>query len=77
VFERFYRAPGGRPDGLGIGLAIVKKICERHGWRIAVESAVESAVQEGKRADGSIGTRVLLGLEAVDPPGLHENFTNS
>jgi signal transduction histidine kinase len=73
VFERFYRAPGGRPDGLGIGLAIVKKICERHGWRIAVESPV----QEGKRADGSIGTRVLLGLEAVDPPGLHENFTNS
>jgi signal transduction histidine kinase len=73
VFERFYRAPGGRPDGLGIGLAIVKKICERHGWSIAVESAV----QAGKRADGSIGTRVLLGLDAVDPTGLHENFTNS
>lgn len=52
VFERFYRAPGGRGDGFGIGLAIVKKICDRYGWRIAVESA------EGT------GTRVLLGLES-------------
>jgi signal transduction histidine kinase len=69
VFERFYRAPGGRPDGLGIGLAIVKKICERHGWQIALESAAE--------ADSKGGTRVLLGLEARQPPGLHENFTNS
>jgi hypothetical protein len=52
VFERFYRAPGGRGDGFGIGLAIVKKICDRYGWRIAVESA------EGT------GTRVLLGMES-------------
>jgi signal transduction histidine kinase len=73
VFERFYRAPGGRPEGLGIGLAIVRKICERHGWRIALESAA----QEDVRPSGKAGTRVLLGLEAVDPPKLHENFTNS
>jgi signal transduction histidine kinase len=52
VFERFYRAPGGGPDGVGIGLAIVKEICDRYGWRIAVESA------EGT------GTRILLGLES-------------
>ncbi len=51
VFERFYRAPGGRGDGFGIGLAIVKKICERCGWQIEVHSA------EGA------GTHVLLGLE--------------
>jgi signal transduction histidine kinase len=73
VFERFYRAPGGRPDGLGIGLAIVKKICERHGWRIAVESAVQASVPLSSKA----GTRVLLGLEARETSGLHENFTNS
>jgi signal transduction histidine kinase len=73
VFERFYRAPGGRPDGLGIGLAIVKKICERHGWRIAVESAVQASVPLSSKA----GTRVLLGLEARETPRLHENFTNS
>jgi signal transduction histidine kinase len=50
VFERFYRAPGGRGEGFGIGLAIVKRICDRYGWRIAVDSA------EGA------GTRIMLGL---------------
>lgn len=53
VFERFYRAPGGRGDGFGIGLAIVKKICERCGWQIEVRSA------EGT------GTRVLLDLKTA------------
>jgi signal transduction histidine kinase len=52
VFERFYRAPGGREDGFGIGLAIVKRICDRYGWEIAVESSMGT------------GTRVLLGLQA-------------
>jgi signal transduction histidine kinase len=52
VFERFYRAPDGRGDGFGIGLAIVKKICDRYGWRIEADSA------EGA------GTRILLGLES-------------
>jgi signal transduction histidine kinase len=65
LFERFYRAPGGGPDGVGIGLAIVRKICERYGWRIAVDSA------EGA------GTRVMLGLETQTAAGLHDNFTNS
>jgi signal transduction histidine kinase len=51
VFDRFYRAPGGGPDGFGIGLAIVRKICDRHGWQIAVDS------QEG------VGTRVTLDLK--------------
>jgi len=52
VFERFYRAPGGSGGGFGIGLAIVKEICDRYGWDIAVDSV------EGK------GTRVRLGLDA-------------
>jgi signal transduction histidine kinase len=51
VFERFYRAPGGREDGFGIGLAIVKRICDRYGWGIAVESGFGT------------GTRVLLALD--------------
>ncbi len=52
VFERFYRAPGGREDGFGIGLAIVKRICDHYGWHIAVESRAGA------------GTRIQIGLEA-------------
>jgi signal transduction histidine kinase len=37
LFERFYRADDGR-GGLGIGLAIVKRICDQYGWRIEVAS---------------------------------------
>lgn len=47
IFERHYRAA---PDGFGIGLALVKRICERYGWRIEVESGVGA------------GTRVMLAL---------------
>ncbi|PTB20125.1 two-component sensor histidine kinase [Trinickia symbiotica] len=40
VFERFYR--GGEPasdvHGFGLGLAIVRKIGERYGWEVSIES---------------------------------------
>ena len=37
LFERYYR--GGRTDeGLGLGLAIVERVCDHFGWRIEVES---------------------------------------
>jgi signal transduction histidine kinase len=37
VFERYYRADD-KPEGLGLGLAIVRRICEDLGWKIEVES---------------------------------------
>lgn len=40
IFERFYRVPGIKQEGIGIGLSIVKQIVEAHGGRIAVESEV-------------------------------------
>jgi signal transduction histidine kinase len=65
VFDRFYSAGAQASDGaqgFGIGLAIVRKLCERYGWTIAVES------EPGR------GTRVSLGLplaaEAKASPSL-------
>jgi signal transduction histidine kinase len=42
VFDRFYRVPGSRPGGAGLGLAIVREIVEAHGGRIDVESVLGS-----------------------------------
>ncbi len=41
LFDRFYRVPQmkDKAHGTGLGLAIVKSIMERHGGRVAVESA--------------------------------------
>lgn len=36
IFERHYRGSGSR--GIGRGLYLVKRICDRHGWRIEVSS---------------------------------------
>lgn len=36
VFERHFRGPASA--GAGIGLALVKRICDRHGWRIELYS---------------------------------------
>jgi signal transduction histidine kinase len=61
VFNRFYRASVAAPDaadGFGIGLALVRKLCERCGWAIALDS------EPGR------GTRVSLRLPlAAAAPG--------
>lgn len=41
VFSRFFtvdKSHGGKNGGFGLGLAVCKKICNRAGWRISVES---------------------------------------
>ncbi|MDE1008129.1 sensor histidine kinase [Paraburkholderia fungorum] len=65
VFERFYQAGAvhAGAKGFGIGLAIVRKICDRYGWSIQLDS------ERGK------GTRVSLRL----PPAnrISADFTKS
>lgn len=55
VFDRFYRAasPDTPTPGVGIGLSIVRKLCERYGW------AIEIGSEPGK------GTSVSLRLPAA------------
>jgi len=50
LFRRFRRGDARGSDGFGLGLSIVKRICEQAGWRISVEPREEG------------GTRVRLGL---------------
>ncbi len=40
IFERFYRVPGSKREGIGIGLAIVRQIIDAHGGTVHVESEV-------------------------------------
>ncbi|WP_407511118.1 sensor histidine kinase [Ralstonia sp. GP101] len=57
VFDRFYQAAPQQTStrGIGIGLSIVKKICDRYGWAIDLHSEPDR------------GTRVWLRLPLATP----------
>ncbi len=38
VFEKFYRGPGTRPGGLGLGLSIARQLVEAHGGEIVAQN---------------------------------------
>jgi signal transduction histidine kinase len=40
IFERYYRGDDAIPGGMGLGLSIVKRICDQFGWRISAASVV-------------------------------------
>jgi signal transduction histidine kinase len=56
LFRRFYRgaASPSRGEGFGLGLALVKRLCDLYGWEVAVDSAPRK------------GTRVTIAF----PPGV-------
>ena len=49
VFERFYRMPGGAPEGCGLGLAIVREIAQGHQAKVAIQAGA-----------GGRGTRITV-----------------
>jgi two-component system sensor histidine kinase VicK len=57
LFERFYRVNENQTAGTGLGLFITNEIVERHGGRLAVESA------EGKGSTFSVYLPTRLGRE--------------
>jgi len=40
VFDRYYRTPGTKADGFGLGLYLVKEIINQHGGHVWVESSL-------------------------------------
>ncbi|MBN8773394.1 MAG: sensor histidine kinase [Thiobacillus sp.] len=51
MFKRFYK--GTHSEGAGIGLSLARKICDRYGWSVALDS------EEGQ------GTRAVLRFRPV------------
>lgn len=41
VFDRYYRTPGTRAEGFGLGLYLVKEIISQHGGKVWVESSLD------------------------------------
>lgn len=56
VFDRHYRASEA-PGGMGLGLSIVKRVCDAHGW----QCEIASVATEG---DAAQGTRIMVRFEA-------------
>lgn len=61
VFYRFYREPGQEEPGAGLGLSIVKRICDLHGARVELHDAQPADADADANTDGAgCGLRVEI-----------------
>lgn len=69
VFERFYRGPDQAEPGAGLGLSIVRRICELHGATIELD---EAGMGSSRSESPGLRVRILFGEHAgaADRPGL-------
>lgn len=57
VFDRFYRGRKSPPHaGHGLGLAIVRQICDQHGWQLALASEPDRGTRATLRLSGQPGS---------------------
>jgi PAS domain S-box-containing protein len=56
VFERFFRVPGGRGAGSGLGLSLVARLAALHGGRAWVEDSDSGGASVRVRLPGAAGT---------------------
>ena len=49
VFEREFRGRGATPGGAGLGLSIVRALCDHYGWRISLECGVHGGTTASVR----------------------------
>ena len=45
IFRPFFRGPQARGEGLGLGLSLVKRICNKQGWTISVHQRPEGGTR--------------------------------
>jgi signal transduction histidine kinase len=57
AFEPFYRGKGAGKGGHGVGLTIVRRLADRFGWPVALESTL------------GVGTRAVVNLPGARPAG--------
>jgi two-component system sensor histidine kinase KdpD len=63
VFEKFYRGPGTRPGGLGLGLSIARQLVEAHGGQIVAQNQENGGARFSIRLP--IGEAMRLPSEAA------------